>query len=137
MKTVMVSGYFDPFHDVHLDYLEQSVKFGDLIICVLASDKQITLKKGRVNIPENGRLKIISLILKGLGYKYRSCINIWDKDTSITESLRILKPDILFRGYDKALDTMLISEREVCNELNIDIIHAVNRIGERHGSEFK
>jgi hypothetical protein len=32
---------------------------------------------------------------------------------------------------------MPIPERKVCEELNIEIVHAKNRIGERHGSEFK
>ena len=50
-RRVMVSGYFDSFHDAHLDYIKQAMGCADFLICIVASDKQVIMKKGKVNIP--------------------------------------------------------------------------------------
>lgn len=132
----MVSGFFDPLHDIHLDYLEAVRKLGDLIICLVASDNQVLQKKGKVNIPEHGRLEIMDLILAGMGVKHLVMINRWDKDRLIAEALRHLKPDILCRGGDKELDDMPPQEHKVCEELDIEIVH-VKLKEERHGSQMQ
>jgi cytidyltransferase-like protein len=135
-KRVMVSGFFDCFHSGHLDYLEQAVRMGDLI-CVVATDKQILMKKNRVNIPEKERIWLLNTFLRGIGCNVPAVLNTWDTNTKfISEALRHFKPDILFRGYDKTLDRMPCEELEVCKELEITIVHAKNRIGERHSSEM-
>lgn len=136
-KTVMVSGHFDGFHSGHLDYLEQATKQGDSIICIISSDKQLLMKKEKVNIHEKERLWILDTILRGIGCNYQVFINVWDIETpTITEALRQWKPDVLFRGYDKKPETMPEAERKVCKELDIEIVYAKNRIGERHSSEM-
>ena len=136
MKTVMVSGHFDPFHDVHLDYIKQAMTHGDFLICVVSSDGQLIQKKGSFNIPESGRLDIVHLILRGLDIPHKAVVNQWDKATTlIAKALEFWQPDVLFRGNDKTLETMPAEERKVCDELQIQIVHAVlDR--ERHGSEM-
>ena len=52
---VMISGYFDPFHYAHLDFIKKSHEYGDWLVCVVASDEQAILKKGVVNEPEDER----------------------------------------------------------------------------------
>ena len=125
MKTVLVSGHFDPFHDIHLAYIKQAMAYGGYLICVVSSDVQLLKKKGKVNIPEAGRTEIVDLILEGLHVPHETLWNDWDKETTlVAEALRALKPDIFFRGGDKTLDTMPSEEREVCDELGIRIRHA-------------
>jgi cytidyltransferase-like protein len=137
MKTVMITGNFDPLTDAGLDYIEQAMKQGDYLICIVSSDKQLVMKKGRVNIPQHGRFRLIDLVLKGLDCNHMTYINIYDNDTTlVAEALRHYRPDILFRGGDKTLDDMPVEERMACNDLGIKILHGEFRIN-RHGSDFR
>ena len=136
MKIVMISGHFDPFHDGHLDYIEQAMPYGDFLICVVSSDQQLLMKKGIVNIPEEGRQCIVHLILRGLGIPALVVLNTWDTQTTlVAEALQQLKPDIFCRGGDKTLADMPLEERKVCEDLGILIVHTEFRIN-RHGSEM-
>jgi cytidyltransferase-like protein len=140
MKRVMISGHFDGLHAGHLDYFKQAIKAGENIICVVSTDKQLLMKKGKINLPANERLEIVDYVLKGLTRSYCglsiTMLNLFDdKDASVAEALRSIRPDIFLRGYDKTLKTMSQNEKRVCDELGIKIVHAENRIGERHSSE--
>ena len=135
MLSVMVSGHFDPFHYAHLDYIKQAAVMGDYLICVVSSDRQVIMKKGKVNEPESERAEIMSLILKGLGINGRVVVNTWDTyTTQVAITLRRIKPDIFCRGTDKILNDMPWEEREICYELGIRIAHAEGKIA--HGSTF-
>jgi cytidyltransferase-like protein len=124
LKSIMVTGYFQGFHNDHLAYLEKAKEQGLPIICVVASDAQLLLKKRKVNITEDDRCQIVRLILNGMEADNLVCVNIWDKDTTITEALRFFKPTVLLRGFDKSIETMPESEKQACDELGIQIIHA-------------
>jgi len=137
MKRVMVSGYFDPIQGGSLDYIKQAIELKpELLICIIGSDEQLMLKKGKVNMPESERLEIVSLIIKGLGVKNCVMINRFDKGTTlVAQVLELLQPDIFFRGGDKNLDMMPLAERNVCERLHIEIKHGEFRI-DRHGSRM-
>jgi len=137
MKAVMVSGHFDPLHDVHLDYIQYALNYGEHLICLVSTDKQILLKKGRVNVPEDGRLKILRSVLKGLEIPCHVALNVHDKDTAlVAKALKYWHPDVFCRGGDKVLEDMPVEERKVCEDLNIKIVHAELK-AERHGSEMQ
>ena len=135
MITVMVSGNFDPLHDIHLAYFEYAMNYGDSLLCIVSADRQIILKKGTVNVPEDGRLKMLRLALSGMGYPHHVALNVHDKDASVAKVLRYWHPDVFCRGGDKTLEDMPEEERKVCDELNIRIVHAKLK-EERHGAEF-
>ena len=40
MKTVAVSGYFDPLHVGHVEYFKLAKKLGDRLVVILNNDKQ-------------------------------------------------------------------------------------------------
>ena len=134
MKTVMVSGHFDPFHFAHLGYIEQAIELGDQLICLISSDKQVIMKKGKVNEPENERAMLMAQVLKGLHHSYIVLINQWDKDTLVAKALEALRPDIFCRGTDKTIEDMPPEEKAVCEELGIKIIHIQGQV--IHGSNF-
>jgi len=46
MKTVVVSGYFDPIHIGHLKYIQEAKQLGNKLIVILNSNEQAKLKKG-------------------------------------------------------------------------------------------
>ena len=43
MKIVAVSGYFDPIHVGHLEYLKMSKKLGDKLVVIVNNSDQCVL----------------------------------------------------------------------------------------------
>ena len=68
VKTIMVSGGFDPIHIGHIQMIEEAAKWGTVIV-VINSDDWLMRKKGYVFMPWNERSKIMGNI-KGKKRKY-------------------------------------------------------------------
>lgn len=116
MSWVCVSGYFDPFHVGHLEYLNQSKKIGNKLVVIVNSDHQARLKKGQPFMPAAERCKIISA-LKCVDRVIESI----DIDRTVCETLRIMepKPDYFCNGGDQNNDT--IPEVAVCRTRGIEL----------------
>ena len=114
---IAVSGGFDPIHIGHIKLLKEAKKFGHLVV-ILNSDRFLTIKKGRPFMPFNERKNI----LESIRYvdKVIPCI---DKDQSVCETLKKLKPNIFANGGDRINGNIL--ETEVCEENNIKMIFGV------------
>lgn len=115
MKIVCVSGYFDPFHVGHLEYFENAKKLGDHLLVVVNNDLQAQQKKGKSFMPEDQRLRVIRA-LKIVDQAILAC----DKDRTVRETLRYVRPDIFANGGDQTNDS--IPEAQICKELNIDLV---------------
>ena len=89
MKKVAISGYFDPIHVGHLEYIELSKKLGDYLIVIVNNNKQCRLKKGKPFMDEKDRLTIVSSI-KWVDEVFLSI----DDDKTVCKSLEAIKPDI-------------------------------------------
>ena len=128
MKTVVASGYFDPLHIGHIEYLELAKKIGDKLIVIVNNDLQAKLKKGKSFMTEGDRMKIISS-LKCVDETFLSI----DLDQTQCKSLEKIKPDFFVNGGDRKNNE--IPESEVCEKLNIEI---VDGLGEkiRSSSDF-
>ena len=83
MKIVIISGYFNPIHSGHVDYIQSAKKLGDKLIVIVNNDKQVILKGSVPFQDEEERKKIVSNI-KGVDH---AVISI-DKDATVCESLR-------------------------------------------------
>ena len=59
MKIVAVSGYFDPIHVGHLEYLRLSKKLGDKLVVIVNNNHQCVLKKGKPFMDEKDRVEIV------------------------------------------------------------------------------
>jgi glycerol-3-phosphate cytidylyltransferase/D-beta-D-heptose 7-phosphate kinase/D-beta-D-heptose 1-phosphate adenosyltransferase len=59
-KASIVSGYFNPFHQGHLDLFEAARARSGYLIVVVNSDRQQVLKKGRVIQTAEVRARIVS-----------------------------------------------------------------------------
>ena len=44
MKVVVISGYFNPIHTGHLDYIKAASKLGDKLVVIVNNDEQVKLK---------------------------------------------------------------------------------------------
>ena len=115
MKVVAVSGYFDPIHVWHLEYLKMAKNLGDKLIVIINSDYQAGLKKGRSFMPEDDRLEIVGA-LRCVDEVFLSI----DKDKSVCKSLEYLKPDIFANGGDRSMDE--IPETVVMKKYNIEMV---------------
>ena len=115
MTIVAVSGYFDPLHVGHLEYLEMAKQLGDKLIVIINSDKQAELKKGKSFMNENERVEIIGA-LKCVDEVFLSI----DEDKSVCKSLEAIKPDIFANGGDRSLSE--IPETAVMEKYNIKMV---------------
>lgn len=123
MKTIVVSGGFDPVHIGHLHLFEEAKKLGDYLIVVLNSDKFLKDKKNFVFMPAKERKQII------LGF---SCVDevvdSVDEDNTVIKTLEMLsskrKIDIFANGGDRK-NNKDIPENEICREHNIELVFDV------------
>ena len=115
MTVVAVSGYFDPLHVGHLEYLEMAKQLGDKLIVIVNNDKQALLKKGKSFMNENDRAEIVSA-LKCVDEVFLSI----DEDKSVCRSLEAIKPNIFANGGDRNLSE--IPETAVMKKFNIKMV---------------
>ena len=115
MKTVAISGYFDPIHVGHLEYIKEARKLGEKLIVIVNNNHQCILKKGKPFMDENDRVLITSS-LKDVDDVFLSI----DKDKTVCKSLEQIKPDIFANGGDRK--NYEIPESTICKKYNIQII---------------
>ena len=83
MRVVVISGFFNPLHIGHIDYISSARNLGDFLIVIVNSDDQVKLK-GSVHImSQDDRLRII----RNINGVDRSVIAI-DKDESVCQTIR-------------------------------------------------
>ena len=62
VRAAIVSGYFSPLHEGHLDLFEAARSRSGYLIVIVNNDRQQVLKKGRVIQPEGPRMRIVSAL---------------------------------------------------------------------------
>ncbi len=62
MKRVIVSGYFNPLHGGHLDLIESARALGEYLIVVINNDKAQLLKKGKIILDEENRMRLMAAL---------------------------------------------------------------------------
>lgn len=112
---VATSGYFDPLHIGHIEYLELAKKLGEKLVVIINNDHQAALKKGRAFMPAEERAKIIA----ALRCVDEVVISI-DQDATVCKTLEMLKPNIFAKGGDRFVTE--IPETPICKEHNIKIV---------------
>jgi D-beta-D-heptose 7-phosphate kinase/D-beta-D-heptose 1-phosphate adenosyltransferase len=119
-KMVCVSGYFDPIHVGHLEYIKLASKLGDKLVVILNNDYQAKLKKGKPFMKQEDRIKII----KALKYVDEVVLSI-DKDLSVCKTLAKIRPAIFAKGGDRTRGN--IPEAEICKKLGIKVIDGLGK----------
>jgi rfaE bifunctional protein nucleotidyltransferase chain/domain len=114
-KIIVASGYFDPIHFGHVEYLELAKKLGDRLIVIVNNEKQTKMKKGKEFMPCAERMKIIA----ALGCVDEVVESI-DDDGSQCKTLEMLKPHIFAKGGDRYVHE--IPETPTCKKHGIEIV---------------
>ena len=115
MKVVAISGYFDPIHIGHLEYINMAKKLGDKLVVIVNNNYQCELKKSKPFMDEKDRVTIVSN-LKNVDEVFLSI----DKDKTVCASLEKIKPDIFANGGDRK--NYEIPESVICKKYDIKII---------------
>ena len=121
-KAIIVSGYFNPIHKGHLEYINNAKALADRLFVIVNSDYQRELKGSKEFQDEEERMIIVSNI-KAVDQAVLSI----DQDRSVCETLRKIaeefgeKYDLAFaNGGDQ--DNESIPESPVCEKVGIVLI---------------
>jgi cytidyltransferase-like protein len=117
MKTIMVSGGFDPVHIGHIQMIKEASKWG-IVTVVINSDEWLMRKKGYVFMPYKERAYILGNI-KGV----HLVSNVDDSDGTVCEAIRRLRPDAFANGGDRKKGNT--PEMDVCDEYGIQMLWGV------------
>lgn len=112
--TIMVSGGFDPIHVGHVRMIRAAASFGSVIV-VANSDNWLYRKKGYNFMGFKERREIL-MAIKGVV----DVIAVDDKDGTVCEALRRIKPTYFANGGDRTSTNT--PEKAVCEELKITMI---------------
>ena len=118
LTTVAASGYFDPIHVGHIEYLEMARALGDKLVVIVNNDAQTCLKKGKPFMPAEDRVKIV----RALECVDEAFISI-DNDATVCKSLKACKPHIFANGGDRHGGN--IPEAQICKDLNIQMMEGL------------
>ena len=138
-KVVVISGYFNPLHVGHIDYIAAAKRLGDTLVVIINNDEQVKLKGSVPFMNENDRFRIVSN-LKDVDYTYSSS----DEDETVCISL--LNIYYLFKdseGYEgmsfaNGGDRKQggVPEQDTCERLGIEMAYNVGGSKTRSSSDL-
>ena len=114
-NKIAVSGYFDPLHVGHLEYLELAKSLGDYLIVIVNNDLQAKLKKGKSFMCEDDRVKIVSALRI-----VDEVVLAIDEDKTVRQTLALIQPNVFANGGDRNVGE--IPESPICKEHNIKLV---------------
>ena len=112
---IAVSGYFDPIHVGHLEYLKMAKSLGDILVVIVNNNHQCLLKKGKFFMDENDRLEIV----KAIKYVDEVVLSV-DQDKTVCKSLDLIRPNIFANGGDRS--SVEVPETSVCKKYKIEMV---------------
>ena len=118
---IAISGYFDPIHVGHLEYLKMAKGLGDILIVIVNNNHQCILKKGKFFMDEKDRLEIV----KAIKFVDEVFLSV-DEDRTVCKSLELIRPNIFANGGDRS--TNEVPETSVCKKY---VIEMVDGLGEK------
>lgn len=119
-KIAFTNGCFDILHAGHIHSLMQAASFADVLIVGLNSDASTKRLKGDnrpVNNEENRVLLLASLEMV-------DAVVLFDEDTPF-ELITSIMPDVLVKGGDYTVDTIVGAKEVMANGGTVEIIPLV------------
>ena len=119
-KMVFTNGCFDILHAGHIHSLMQAASFADVLIVGLNSDASTKRLKGDnrpINNEQNRALLLASLVMV-------DAVVLFDEDTPF-ELISTVMPDVLVKGGDYTIDTIVGAKEVIANGGTVEIIQLV------------
>src|SRR6185312_2337488 len=116
-SIAFTNGVFDILHEGHIAVLSEAASFADVLIVGVNSDASVKKLKGEsrpVNNENSRALIIASLIMV-------DAVVIFNEETPL-ELIKIIKPEVLIKGGDYTIETMVGSKEVLENGGRIEII---------------
>jgi D-beta-D-heptose 7-phosphate kinase/D-beta-D-heptose 1-phosphate adenosyltransferase len=134
VKKVACVVSFNFVHEGHWKHIEEASKLGDKLYVIVVDDKSLMRQKGGHNFPLEDRIGI-GYPVKWLNQNNEIVVAI-DKENTVAETLRMIRPDIFAKGGDRTESRMPQKELDVCEEIGCEVIYGV---GEQlnHSSRLK
>jgi cytidyltransferase-like protein len=125
IKTLVIaSGYFNPIHKGHIEYLNRSKALGDFLFVIVNNDYQRRMKGSKEFMSEDERLIVVSNIKAVDGAMIAIDENSRLVETSIefiyTQMGSKFDKVIFSNGGDQTANT--IGEKDICTKLGIEMI---------------
>ena len=111
-RTVAVSGWFDPLHPGHVDYLASARLLGDKLVVILNSE--VTRPQGCRMCDADRKTMLHSL------RHVDDVVLCQDSDASVCRTLERLRPSVFAKG-----ETASSEEQRVCEENGIELVTGV------------
>src|ERR671933_157504 len=104
-RIVFTNGCFDIVHLGHIDYLEKARNLGDRMILGLNTDASVSCIKGpmRPVVNEYARARLMAAL------EFIDAVTLFGEPTPL-ELIEAVKPDILVKGNDYTVDTIVGAE---------------------------
>lgn len=120
MIKVAASGYFNPLHKGHVEYLQKAKSLGDYLVVIVNSDHQRALKNSKEFMDQDERMSIIGA-LRCVDEVFLSI----DEDATVCKSLEAVRPHVFAKGGDRFSSE--IPEADVCRRLGIDMVDGLGQ----------
>ena len=125
VPLVVTSGGFDPLHVGHLRCIQAASRLTGkkgVLAVIVNGDGFLMRKKGHIFMPLSERMELISG-LKGVDY-----VVPWDDGSqTVTECLRIIKPNIFAKGGDRT-GPENVPEYDTCTEIGCTVVFGIGGV---------
>jgi D-beta-D-heptose 7-phosphate kinase/D-beta-D-heptose 1-phosphate adenosyltransferase len=117
---VFTNGCFDLLHVGHVTLLEECHRFGSKLVLGLNSDESVCRLKGptRPVVGENERARVMAALAAV------DAVVVFDEDTPL-ELIRAVKPDVLVKGGDYSIETVVGHEEVMAAGGRVEIVPTV------------
>ena len=119
-KIVFTNGCFDIVHLGHIDYLEKARNLGTKLVLGLNTDTSVNRLKGptRPVVNEYARARMMA------AFEFVDAVILFDEPTPL-QLIESVKPDILVKGDDYTVETIVGSDFVIANGGEVKTISLV------------